>query len=317
MSLFLGLDTSNYTTSAAVYDAVSGNVAQAKQLLPVKEGERGIRQSDAVFHHTRQLPDVLSRALSSAGPPDFAGIGVSTRPRRVEGSYMPCFWVGTSQAQVLSEVLGIPVYEFSHQEGHLAAALYSAGRLDLTGQEFLAFHVSGGTTESLLAGPGKESPVEATLAGTSTDLKAGQAIDRIGVALGLPFPCGPALEQLALQSDRIFRVHPSLNGLDCSLSGVENQCRKMMADGEPDADVALYCLKAVGAALAGMAKALLNEYPGRPLVFSGGVMSNSILKEDLKQKFDCCFAEPAFSADNAAGVAVLAYLQDRRAQQNG
>lgn len=317
MSLFLGLDTSNYTTSAAVYDTDTGEVVQARQLLPVKEGERGIRQSDAVFHHTRQLPDVLSRVLSSAPSRDFAGIGVSTRPRRVEGSYMPCFWVGTSQAQVLSDVLGIPVYEFSHQEGHLAAALYSAGRLDLTGQEFLAFHVSGGTTESLLAGPGEESPVEASLAGTSTDLKAGQAIDRIGVALGLPFPCGPALEQLALQSDRTFRIRPSLNGLDCSLSGVENQCRKMMADGEPAADVALYCLKSVGAALIGMAEALVKEYPGRPLVFSGGVMSNSILKEDLKQKFDCCFAEPAFSADNAAGVAVLAYLQDRRAQQNG
>ena len=317
MSLFLGLDTSNYTTSAAVYDTDTGEVVQARQLLPVKEGERGIRQSDAVFHHTRQLPDVLSRVLSSAPSRDFAGIGVSTRPRRVEGSYMPCFWVGTSQAQVLSDVLGIPVYEFSHQEGHLAAALYSAGRLDLTGQEFLAFHVSGGTTESLLAGPGEESPVEASLAGTSTDLKAGQAIDRIGVTLGLPFPCGPALEQLALQSDRTFRIRPSLNGLDCSLSGVENQCRKMMADGEPAADVALYCLKSVGAALIGMAEALVKEYPGRPLVFSGGVMSNSILKEDLKQKFDCCFAEPAFSADNAAGVAVLAYLQDRRAQQNG
>lgn len=317
MSLFLGLDTSNYTTSAAVYDTDTGEVVQARQLLPVKEGERGIRQSDAVFHHTRQLPDVLSRVLSSAPSRDFAGIGVSTRPRRVEGSYMPCFWVGTSQAQVLSDVLGIPVYEFSHQEGHLAAALYSAGRLDLAGQEFLAFHVSGGTTESLLAGPGEESPVEASLAGTSTDLKAGQAIDRIGVALGLPFPCGPALEQLALQSDRTFRIRPSLNGLDCSLSGVENQCRKMMADGEPAADVALYCLKSVGAALIGMAEALVKEYPGRPLVFSGGVMSNSILKEDLKQKFDCCFAEPAFSADNAAGVAVLAYLQDRRAQQNG
>ena len=147
MSRFLGLDTSNYTTSAAVYDAVSGNVAQAKQLLPVKEGERGIRQSDAVFHHTRQLPDVLSRALSSAGPPDFAGIGVSTRPRRVEGSYMPCFLAGESQARVLASALGAPVFCFSHQQGHMRN-LYA-------GQE-ATVRTGHGTTDRFQIGKGMQ-----------------------------------------------------------------------------------------------------------------------------------------------------------------
>ncbi len=288
MSLYLGFDTSNYTTSAALYDPEQNTVWHAKKLLPVKPGEKGIRQSDAVFHHTQQLPDLLESALSQAAEAmrlsrrelaaQVNGIGVSSRPRRVEGSYMPCFTVGLTQARDLGAVLDVPVTEFSHQEGHIAAALYSAGRLDLVGTEFCAFHVSGGTTESLFVVPGTESPVEAQLEGTSTDLKAGQAIDRTGVMLGLPFPAGPAL-----------------------------------IEGEAPEDIALFCLKSVEAALQSMADALLSQHPGKHLVFSGGVMSNGIIRKDFEARYDCSFAAPEFSADNAAGVAVLVAL--RAAQQ--
>lgn len=236
------------------------------------------------------------------------GIGVSTRPRRVEGSYMPCFTVGLTQARDLGAVLDRPVREFSHQEGHIAAALYSADRFDLVGTEFCAFHVSGGTTESLFVVPGTESPVEARLEGTSTDLKAGQAIDRTGVMLGLAFPAGPALEELALRSTKEFRVRPSAKGLDVSLSGVENKCKKMLQEGEAPEDIALFCLKSVEAALVSMADALLEQHPGKHIVFSGGVMSNGILRRDFEARYDCSFAAPEFSADNAAGPAVLASL---------
>lgn len=319
MNLYLAFDTSNYTTSAALYDADANRVYHAKRLLPVKPGEKGIRQSDAVFHHTQQLPALLEETLEKASlamhlsREDLAGhikaVGVSTRPRRVEGSYMPCFTVGHAQAKALASVLGLSVREFSHQEGHIAAALYSAGRLDLIGTEFLAFHVSGGTTESLLVAPGPDCPVEAALAGTSTDLKAGQAIDRTGVMLGLSFPCGPALEELALKSDRTFKIRPSAQGLDVSLSGVENRCQKMLADGESPEDIALFCLKSVEAALASMADALLAEHPGKHIVFSGGVMSNGIIRRDFEARYDCSFAAPEFSADNAAGAAILASLK--------
>jgi len=320
MSLYLGLDTSNYTTSAAVYDDRTNRILQNKQLLPVKKGERGIRQSDAVFHHNQQLPRVLGELLedvSSMALPAYgsalkdalAAVGVSGMPRRIPGSYMPCFSVGVTNAVSIASTVGIPLGVFSHQEGHIAAALYSADRMDLIGQEFLAFHVSGGTTESLLVRPGRENPLEAELVGTSTDLKAGQAIDRVGVLLGLQFPCGNALEQLATMSRQDYHPKASLQGLNCSLSGVENQCQKMIADGAPEYDVALYCLRAVEAALQGMAKALTEKYPGLPIVFSGGVMSNGLIRKDFEAQFDCCFAEPAFSADNAAGVAVLSALK--------
>ncbi len=319
MSLYLGFDTSNYTTSVALYDSDQDRVWHAKRLLPVKPGEKGIRQSDAVFHHTQQLPELLETVLTDVAEAmhlsrkqlanEIAGIGVSTRPRRVEGSYMPCFTVGMTQAYDIGAVLDLPVREFSHQEGHIAAALYSAGRLDLIGTEFCAFHVSGGTTESLFVAPGTECPVEARLEGTSTDLKAGQAIDRTGVMLGLPFPAGPALEQLALKSEQTYKVRPSANGLDVSLSGVENKCQKMLAGGERPEDIALFCLRSVEAALQSMADALLEQHPGKHLVFSGGVMSNGIIRKDFEARYDCSFAAPEFSADNAAGVAVLASLK--------
>ena len=319
MSLYLGFDTSNYTTSVALYDPDQDRVWHAKRLLPVKPGEKGIRQSDAVFHHTQQLPELLETVLTDAAEAmhlsrkqlanEICGIGVSTRPRRVEGSYMPCFTVGMTQAYDIGAVLDLPVREFSHQEGHIAAALYSAGRLDLIGTEFCAFHVSGGTTESLFVAPGTECPVEARLEGTSTDLKAGQAIDRTGVMLGLPFPAGPALEQLALKSEQTYKVRPSANGLDVSLSGVENKCQKMLAEGERPEDIALFCLRSVEAALQSMADVLLEQHPGKHLVFSGGVMSNGIIRKDFEARYDCSFAAPEFSADNAAGVAVLASLK--------
>ncbi len=322
MSLYLGIDTSNYTTSVALYDAATGRVFQKKKLLPVRPGEKGIRQSDAVFHHTQQLSVLLTELLEEckaagvlpedhpAGPL-WKAIGVSDRPRRVSGSYMPCFTVGQHTADSLATVLGVPLYSFSHQEGHIAAALYSAGRLDLIRKDFLAFHVSGGTTESLLVQKGKEVPLEATLLGTSSDLKAGMAIDRVGVMLGLSFPAGPELERLALQSTKVYKVHPSMKGLNCSLSGVENQCQRMLQQGEAPADIALYCLTYIKESLAAMAGALLQEHPGKHVVFSGGVMSNSMIRQDFLGRFDCSFAEPVFSADNAAGIAVLAALQER------
>ncbi len=322
MSLYLGIDTSNYTTSVALYDAATGRVFQKKKLLPVRPGEKGIRQSDAVFHHTQQLSVLLTELLEEckaagvlpedppAGPL-WKAIGVSDRPRRVSGSYMPCFTVGQHTADSLATVLGVPLYSFSHQEGHIAAALYSAGRLDLIGKDFLAFHVSGGTTESLLVQKGKEVPLEATLLGTSSDLKAGMAIDRVGVMLGLSFPAGPELERLALQSTKVYKVYPSMKGLNCSLSGVENQCQRMLQQGEAPADIALYCLTYIKESLAAMAGALLQEHPGKHVVFSGGVMSNSMIRQDFLGRFDCSFAEPVFSADNAAGIAVLAALQER------
>ena len=193
---FLGIDTSNYTTSAALFG--EGKVLEnRKRLLPVKPGERGLRQSDAVFHHVRQLPEVLGPVLEELKETPQA-IGVSVSPTTEEDSYMPCFLVGKTTAELLGKAWGVPVEHFSHQQGHIAAALYSAGKLDWLEQEFLAFHISGGTTEALRVRPDEKGLPQVTLVGRSLDLKAGQAVDRVGVLLGLSFPCGPELERLAL-----------------------------------------------------------------------------------------------------------------------
>ena len=302
---FFGIDTSNYTTSAAYYE--DGKIVQQKKLLPVKEGQLGLRQSDAVFHHVHQLPEVLCPLLDRCSP---AAIGVSVRPRDAEGSYMPCFSAGESAARMLAAAYGVPVKKFSHQAGHIAAALYSAGKLELIGHPFLAFHVSGGTTEAVLVEPEEEKLLRAKIVAQSLDLKGGQAVDRVGLMLGLRFPAGWELEKLALNSSRKFSVKPPMKGHDCSLSGIENRCARMLEDGAPPEDIARYCLDFLTAALDAMCSSLLQEYGNLPVLFAGGVMSNTIIRHALETKYGAYFAEPEFSADNAAGVAVLAALTE-------
>lgn len=310
MAVYLGIDTSNYTTSAAAFDDVSGCVFQSKLMLPVKSGERGLRQSDAVFHHTQQLYEAVSAVLSKCGSPDF--IGASYAPRDAEGSYMPCFTVGLNTAKCMAAALHVPLSEFSHQAGHVAAAVYSSGHTELFEEKFIAFHVSGGTTEALLVEPDRERVLKIEIIGRTLDLNAGQAVDRVGVKMGLSFPAGAQLEKLALASDRRYSPRPFIKGTDCSLSGVENKCISMLEKGESKNDVARFCLDFVAASLEGMTERILEKYGKLPLVFAGGVMSNSIIRERFTNEFGAYFAEPAFSADNAAGTAYLTYLKEQK-----
>ena len=309
--MFLGIDTSNYTTSAAVYDEVNNKIIQRKKLLPVKEGELGLRQSDAVFAHVKQLGNITEDLFSENEYPIDA-IGVSTRPRDIEGSYMPCFLVGDMVTKTLSSVLNVKRYEFSHQQGHIAAALFSSGRLDLIEKKFIAFHLSGGTTEALLVSPDDERIIRCEKVSGSADLKAGQAVDRVGGMLGLPFPAGKYLEELALLSTAKYKIKPTMKGLECCLSGIENKCRKMLDSGEKHEDIALFCLKSIEAALCGMTDALISEYGNLPLIYAGGVMSNKIIRKTIEEKYGGIFAMPEFSSDNAAGIAVLTAIASKK-----
>ncbi len=308
MSVYLGIDTSNYTTSVCLYDTESRRVISRRKLLPVKEGELGLRQSDAVFHHVQQLPELFEDAFN-----EYAGairaIGVSYAPRTAEGSYMPCFTVGLTAARILSSVLKTPVYRFSHQQGHIAAALYSVDRLDLLQQKHIAFHVSGGTTEALLVN-GTDGFVTTDIVAQTLDLNAGQLIDRIGVMLGLRFPCGAELEKLALSCDQRINVKPTLKGPDCCLSGGQNIAEKYLREGKSPAYIARFAMEFVAAAIVGMSERIRERYGDLPFVYAGGVMSDSIIREALLSRFDCVFAQPAFSCDNAAGTAVLASVKD-------
>ena len=305
MHKVLGLDTSNYTTSAAVYDRESKRVCHRKKLLPVKKGQLGLRQSDVVFHHTQQLPEILEQLMEEI-PCSPEAVGVSLRPRDVEGSYMPCFTVGAGAARSLAAVLHIPLYTFSHQVGHIAAALYSSGRLDLLQEEFIAFHVSGGTTEAVLVRPHPEQVLSCQLVAETLDLNAGQAVDRVGGMLDLPFPAGPHLERLALAwQEKPEKVHPVVKGTNCCLSGVENLCRKKRDQGQAPESIARFCLDYVAETLAVMCRRLLEQYGNLPVLFAGGVMSNGIIRKRFEKEFNGLFAQPEFSADNAAGIAVL------------
>ena len=309
MSVYLGIDTSNYTTSVCLYDNESGQVISKRKLLPVKPGELGLRQSDAVFHHVQQLPELFREAFTEYDG-EIAAVGVSTAPRSVEGSYMPCFTVGMAAAESVASSKHIPLYGFSHQQGHIAAALYSIDRLDLLFMRHIAFHVSGGTTEALLVN-GHEGFLTTELIASTLDLNAGQLIDRVGVMLGLGFPCGKELEQLALCCDEPIKAKVTLKGCDCCLSGGENIAKKLKNEGRSDAYIARYAIEFIYTAIRGMSDRIRERYGELPFIYAGGVMSDAIIRDRLTDETACLFSKPAFSSDNAAGIAVLASMKER------
>lgn len=310
MPEFLGVDTSNYTTSAALYDSAENRVFQAKELLPVKEGELGLRQSDAVFHHTKQLPEMIETLFGENSISRPEAVAASVRPRNLEGSYMPCFLCGEGFARSYAAVDKLPFYATSHQVGHILAALYSADRLSLAGERFIAFHVSGGTTDCLLCEPDDDLIIKVTELGTSLDLKAGQAVDRCGVMLGLRFPCGAELEKLAANADKSFRVKPVIRDGSCCLSGVENKCRAMLEQGEKPENIAKYCLDLVAETVIQMTASAVSDTGRLPLVFAGGVMSDVIIRDRILSVFpEANFAAPEFSCDNAAGIAIFGCMK--------
>lgn len=304
--LSIGFDTSNYTTSCAWFDGEKGE--NFSRLLDVKPGELGLRQSDALFSHIKRLPELSDRLFAHLKPENICAIGVSTRPRAVEGSYMPCFLAGESQARVLADALHVPLYTFSHQQGHIAAALWSAGRLDLLQKPHLAWHLSGGTTELLLITP-EQKNVRAEKIGGTTDISAGQLIDRTGQLLGMQFPSGKAIDAAAGESDctEFFRV--KVSQYEFSLSGVQNQIQSFYQSTGDASATASYCLRSVIHAIRKATQNALKAYPDYPVVLSGGVASNKLLRLKM-QDMDAVFAAPEFSTDNAMGIAVLTALQE-------
>lgn len=307
--IILGIDTSNYTTSVAlVYD--DGEViCNVKRPLQVSLGERGLRQSDAVFSHIKNIPSAMDSVREHLAGRTPVAIGVSDKPRNHDGSYMPCFLSGVAVAEGISSSLGIPLYRFSHQCGHIMAALHSSGSYDLMQDKFAAFHISGGTTELLIV-RATDDGFDAEIVGGTKDLNAGQIIDRIGVFLGMPFPAGPHLERAALEYvGKIPSKKVSVNGMYANLSGLENLARKMYDETNDAALTSAFVFDYLGNSITRMCEGLVDEYGNMPFVFAGGVMCNSIIKNKLKSRFDARFAEPMLSADNAVGIAELARLR--------
>ena len=302
---FVGIDTSNYTTSIGIVDADGKVVANIKKLLPVAAGECGLRQSDAVFAHIKNLPEVLVSADEALTGFEVLAVGYSAKPRNVEGSYMPCFLCGKDAALAFRLGRGIPAYAFSHQCGHIAAALTSSGAWDIAENTFIAFHVSGGTTEVVLCSQADEGFATEIIGGTR-DLSAGQAIDRTGVMMAMQFPCGAELERTAAAySGKVPKPKISVRDGYCNLSGLENLSAKLYHESGDKTKTAAYVLCFVGQTLLQMAKDAREKYGDLPILFGGGVMSNQMIRGMLEPLGNVYFAEPALSADNAVGVAEL------------
>ena len=304
-NIILGIDTSNYTTSVAVMTTDGELLANIKYPLPVKNGECGLRQSDAVFAHIKNIPLAMKDAEEIIDG-KIVAVGVSERPRNVDGSYMPCFLSGVAVATGISATTGAKLYKFSHQCGHIMAALYSSHKEDLLDKEFCAFHVSGGTTEMLRVNA-EGSGFKAELIGGTADLNAGQVIDRVGVHMGLSFPAGKEMESLAkAYTGKIPSKKPSVTGLKINLSGLENMAIDLYKETNDKEKVASFVFKYISKSLEALVLAYEKENGKTSFVFAGGVMSNSIIKENLKKICDASFAEPMLSADNAVGIATLA-----------
>lgn len=310
-SAFLGIDTSNYTTSVATWIRQLNKMESVTRPLPVASGSLGLSQSEALFHHTANLPDAIGELFNSGVKKEIRALGVSSRPRDIEGSYMPCFKAGVSLSQSLASILKINCHQFSHQAGHIAAAVYSVDRLDLLSRDFIAFHLSGGTTEAVVVNANKEKPwlFGTRIIAKSLDLKAGQAVDRAGKLLGLGFPSGGELDRLSAKSKKIFNIKPALKGNDCCLSGLENILEKMKSENEPDEDIAAFCIQYIAETVKQMLIKIKKEYPDYPVVFAGGVSRNSYLREKIEGE-DIIFSRPEYSSDNAMGLALLAGMAE-------
>ncbi|MDO4383169.1 MAG: O-sialoglycoprotein endopeptidase [Eubacteriales bacterium] len=303
----LGIDTSNYKTSVAITDESGRVLYQRSEFLKVEQGKRGLRQSEAFFHHCQVLPSFIEEGFEQVNPKDITSIAVSSRPRNVEGSYMPVFLAGIQTGQIISAALQVPLKKFSHQEGHIEAILSSLP--DVKEERFILFHLSGGTTECLLC-QRTDWGYDAEIIGGTKDISMGQLLDRAGVHLGYAFPSGKYLDRIAMTHPVTLR--PSKVKIQkgyFNLSGMETQVKKSIEqEGDRIIPGIFFELQRV---LHQTAKELSKAYDVPTVVMAGGVSSSDTLRNYSKswdEKEDGCqifFGDPVLSGDNAVGISIL------------
>lgn len=320
--LYLGIDTSNYKTSVAVTDGTGRIVFERSEYLEVPAGSRGLRQSEAFFRHSCRLPEYIREVCSEVSAGDIRSAGVSSRPRRVEGSYMPCFLAGVNAAEEIASVLGIPLHHFSHQEGHAAAVLeYGRSPADITASDkhVVLMHLSGGTTESLICAPDAHG-YDLSICGGTRDISIGQLIDRTGVAMGYPFPAGAYLDDLAESYYSMHgRVKPGFIRIKFSegtfnLSGIETKVLRSIEETLPeDYPFTAYSIfERTSDLLAASAQFIHDKYGINTVYMAGGVSASSYIRKSISEKLtgtdglSVIFGDPVLSGDNAVGTARLA-----------
>lgn len=309
MRLTLGVDTSSYTTSLCLLGEDGKIVLDQRKILEVASGSRGLRQSEALFQHVRNLPQLTQELTSHLEEHELVAIGVSTKPRPQGDSYMPVFLPGLSLAHSLSHILNIPCYELTHQENHIWAGLASAGGPN--DFPFLAIHLSGGTTELTLVNRAQDGlGLEIDLWGGSSDLHAGQLVDRLGVRLGLSFPAGAQLEKLALTAPNSLPIPTFHKEGKVSFSGPLTALDRLVGKEKPEV-LALSCFLAISRTLIKWISWAETKTTCRQLLIVGGVASNSLIRQELIKalpKWKLFFAAPQHSVDNAYGAAYFAAL---------
>jgi N6-L-threonylcarbamoyladenine synthase len=309
--LVLGLDTSNYTTSVAVTDVDSKEIlADERILLTVRPGEKGLRQSDALYQHWNNLPVLLERVLPLYGK-ELAAVAASEKPRAQEGSYMPVFTAGVNAARMLAAQSGMPLYLCSHQEGHIRAAAYGNGVDPDAGEPMLCAHLSGGTLELVLRGA--DGSVE--IAGGTKDISYGQLLDRMGVDLGYPFPAGKSIDDLAAgyaseglknPFSRVFTQKTYLN-----LSGLETQLKSAeFTKSLSKETVAYFAMERIAESFCAIADEALAQTGAKTLLVTGGVACSRFLRQYCKDK-NYVFGDARLCSDNAVGVSLFGGAQCR------
>jgi len=316
MNVVLGIDTSCYTTSVAILDEHAQLVADCRRILTVKAGNRGLQQSEMVFQHTRNLPELFMQACQKLDKPIcFKAIGVSAFPRPLPDSYMPAFLVGEGYAKVLALSQDIPLYRISHQENHIFAGLWSAG--GPVASSFLAVHLSGGTTEIVRVANDISDPDSWRLAidilGGTKDIHAGQLVDRIGVLLGIKFPAGPNLEALAAQDhEQAIKIPLTVREACVSFAGPETHIRKLAAQGIAPTVIAASVELCIAKAVTAMIKQAISSTGLTDVLLVGGVTANQFIRKYLRNQLEepllakLYFPEPSYSPDNATGAAYFA-----------
>lgn len=308
--IIIGIDTSCYTTSIAAITLNREIVFNEKIMLNVKNGERGLRQSDAVFQHIKNFGDISERLKKHIHKKGYKVemICASAKPRDVEESYMPVFEVGKNFAKTMAAIFDCEMLETTHQENHIAASLYGCDKEDL--ERFISVHMSGGTMEILLTEKGDKG-YKTEIVGGTKDISFGQLIDRVGVKMGYDFPAGKYVDENALlcKEEVASGLKTSVKDGYMNISGLENQVYKLMEEKDK-----YYVSKAVmNAAIKSLDKALrfvCDKYNIEDVVFVGGVASSKYISEKLSKKLqrnniNSFFTDGAYSSDNACGCAII------------
>ena len=312
MKYSLGIDTSNYKTSIALTNIDADIVYDKRILLNVDKGKRGLRQQEALFQHINNLPILFDDMFKCFDAHDVACVSVSDKPRTISGSYMPAFLAGVSQAEVLASSLKCPLYRFSHQDGHVRAASRFTGLNE--SKHYVSLHFSGGTTEVLLYEDGKLSII-----GGTKDISFGQLLDRIGTELGLIFPCGEELDNIAYeylnQSNSSKEINlPKIKSKSgyINISGIESAVFRYIKGRALDKNeinrLILAVFSNISSAIFDMLKDIYDKYKINDFLFAGGVSSSKTLRKMLDEagvKHNFVFCEPMLSSDNAIGISLL------------